>query len=183
MGLGKALVAAAMIVLTALPACAPKVPPPPPAMELVAPPRIEPRQADRVVIHKQRRRLLLMADGQVFREYRVALGFNPVGHKVREGDGRTPEGLYHIDLRKRDSNFHRALRISYPDDDDIRRAAARGVSPGGAIMIHGLPNGKGWVGAAHSISDWTDGCIAVSNDEMDEIWRMVPLGVPVEILP
>lgn len=138
---------------------------------------------DRIVVEKGARRLLLLADGRAVRTYAVALGRNPFGHKVRQGDGRTPEGTYLIDLRKADSRFHRALRISYPSPADRARARALGVPPGGDIMIHGLPAGYGDVGPYHRITNWTKGCIAVTNEEIEEIWSLVPAGTPVEIRP
>jgi len=103
--------------------------------------------------------------------------------KEREGDGRTPEGHYIIDSRDAASNYHKALHISYPNQQDRARAAKLGVPPGGAIMIHGLPNGMGWLGSAHRLYDWTLGCIAVTDEEIDEIWNMVPVGTAVEIRP
>lgn len=138
--------------------------------------------ADHILIEKSKRTLSLYRSGRVLRTYSVALGPNPVGHKQQQGDGRTPEGRYVIDFRKPDSRFHRALHISYPNAEDRRRAHRRGVSPGGDIMIHGLPNGSK-LGAAHRLNDWTLGCIAVTNDEMEEIWRVVPNGTSVEIRP
>ena len=140
-------------------------------------------KADRVVVHKGARRLLLMRNGDVLRRYRIALGFNPIGPKVRQGDGRTPEGEYRLDGRNPESEFYRAIRISYPAPRDTFRAAQLGVAPGGAIMIHGLPNGMGVIGETHAKWDWTDGCIAVTNSEMDEIWARVDDGTPIEILP
>jgi len=119
----------------------------------------------------------------VLREYRVALGRNPRGPKRNQGDGRTPEGRYVIEARSAYSGFHRALRISYPNDEDRDFAARAGVAPGGNVMIHGLPNAAGWVGDAHRGFDWTDGCIAVTDDEMDEIWELVDDGTPIEIRP
>ena len=139
--------------------------------------------ADRIVVEKAARTLSLYRDGQLLKTYRVALGRNPKGHKERQGDSRTPEGTYVIDFRKPDSRFHRALHISYPSAEDRRRARARGVHPGGDIMIHGLPNGTGAIGAAHRLRDWTDGCIAVTNEEIEEIWRLVPNGTKIEIRP
>jgi murein L,D-transpeptidase YafK len=139
--------------------------------------------ADLVFIEKKTRRLTLFRGGKPLRSYRVALGFEPVGKKTTEGDGRTPEGRYIIDRRKPNSRYHRALHISYPNAQDKRQAAARGVSPGGDIMIHGLMNGTGWLGKAHLLRDWTLGCIALTNEEIDEIWRMAPDGTTVEIVP
>lgn len=142
-----------------------------------------PGPADRVVVEKSARRLVLMADGAAIRSYSVALGAEPIGHKQREGDERTPEGLYFVDARNPDSSFHLSLRISYPDAQDRARAEAAGVDPGGLIMIHGLPNGLGWIGPLHRLLDWTDGCIAVTSGEMDEIWESVAIGTPVLIEP
>jgi murein L,D-transpeptidase YafK len=140
-------------------------------------------RADLVVVDKAERRLALMRDGEVLKSYRVALGGDPRGHKQREGDGRTPEGRYAIDGRNPASSFHRALHVSYPDGQDRARAAASGDRPGGDIMIHGIRNGLGWLGPLHRLVDWTDGCIAVTDAEIREIWRAVPTGTPVEIRP
>jgi murein L,D-transpeptidase YafK len=139
--------------------------------------------ADRIVIDKSDRRLSLYRRNRLLKTYDIALGPNPNGHKEREGDGRTPEGSYVIDSRNRNSAFHRSLHISYPNDRDRRRARRLGVSPGGDIMIHGLPNGMGAIGKAHLLRDWTQGCIAVTNAEIEEIWRVVPDGTRVEIRP
>jgi murein L,D-transpeptidase YafK len=139
--------------------------------------------ADRVVIEKAAHTLSLYRNGRLLKTYNVALGPNAKGPKEREGDGRTPEGQYIIDSRKPDSDFHRALHISYPNAEDRRRARKLGVSPGGAIMIHGLPNGMGSLGKAHRLHDWTQGCIAVTNKEIEEIWRVVPNGTRVDIKP
>lgn len=139
--------------------------------------------ADRVVVEKGTRTLSLYRGAKLLKSYKIALGKNPVGPKRREGDGRTPEGSYVVDFRKADSKFHRALHISYPNAEDRRRARERGVNPGGAIMIHGLPNGRGAIGASHRVRDWTDGCIAVTNEEIEEIWRVVPNGTAIVIRP
>lgn len=137
-----------------------------------------------VLVEKGERRLqLLGADGTVLKSYTIALGGDPLGHKQREGDGRTPEGRYTIDWRNPQSAYHLSLHISYPDQDDTRRANERGEDPGGMIMIHGMRNGLGWLGSLHQYVDWTDGCIAVTNAEMDEIWQLVPNGTPIEIRP
>ncbi|HEX7706315.1 MAG TPA: L,D-transpeptidase family protein [Thermoanaerobaculia bacterium] len=140
-------------------------------------------KADRVVIRKSSESLALVRDGQVLRSYPVSFGANPVGHKQQEGDERTPEGVYVIDYRKSDSAFHRALHISYPNSDDVERAARSGVDPGGLIMIHGLPNRAPFIGRLHRLVNWTDGCIAVTNREMDQIWAAVDDGTVVEIYP
>lgn len=124
-----------------------------------------------------------MHAGKVISSYRIALGGNPVGPKTRQGDRRTPEGTYVIDSRNAQSHYHRSLHISYPDAADRERARKLGVSPGGDIFIHGLPNGYGAIGAAHRLHDWTDGCIAVTDQEIEEIWKLVDNGTPVEIRP
>ena len=140
-------------------------------------------QADRVVVHKKERTLELLKDGSAFRRYKIALGAQPLGPKSQQGDHRTPEGIYVIDRRNEHSQFYRALHISYPNADDQARAQKLGVSAGGDIMIHGLPNGFGWIGASHRLKDWTEGCIAVTDKEMDEIWKLVPDGTSIEIDP
>lgn len=139
--------------------------------------------ADRVLVEKAARRLSLLRDGNRLKVYRVALGGDPIGAKEQEGDQRTPEGIYVIDFHKEDSDYHRALHVSYPDSRDIERAEAQGVSPGGDIMIHGIRNGRGWIGAFHRRTDWTAGCIAVTDFEIEEIWRAVVDGTPIEIRP
>lgn len=138
-------------------------------------------RADRLVVLKSRRTLELYRGAALLRSYVVALGGTPVGPKQQEGDRRTPEGSYVLDYRKVDSSFHRALHVSYPSAADRASAAARGVAPGGLIMVHGLPNGLGFLGRAHRALDWTNGCIAVTNHEIEEIWRVVPDGTPIEI--
>jgi murein L,D-transpeptidase YafK len=138
-------------------------------------------RADFVLVEKARHSLTLFSHGRALRTYKVALGHGGLAHKRREGDGLTPEGRYRIDRRNARSRFHRALHISYPSARDIAAARARGERPGGDIMIHGLPNGSGWLGAEHRMMDWTNGCIAVTDEEIEEIWRAVPDGTAVEI--
>ncbi len=140
-------------------------------------------RADRIVVHKGERVLVLMAGDVTLKWYRISLGREPVGAKQREGDGRTPEGRYRIDYRNPASGYHLALHISYPDAKDRARARKAGVSPGGDIMIHGMRNGYGWIGQLHRLVDWTNGCIAVTDTEMDEIWRAVANGTEIEIRP
>lgn len=140
-------------------------------------------RADRILVEKAARRLTLLRGDAVLARYDVALGVDPIGHKQREGDGRTPEGIYKIDFKNARSRFHLALRISYPNAADGDSARGRGVPPGGDIMIHGLPNGLGWLGDWHRVRDWTDGCIAVTNAEIDEIWAATDVGTPIEIKP
>ena len=139
--------------------------------------------ADRVVVEKSARKLTLFRGETPLKSYSVALGRAPEGTKEREGDHRTPEGRYVIDAHKLDSSFHRALHISYPSPADSAAAAQRGVKPGGDIMIHGLRNGLGWLGAFHRVVDWTAGCIAVTDKQIEEIYRTVPNGTPIEIRP
>ena len=139
--------------------------------------------ADRIVLEKSARRLTLFQNGRVLKTYSVALGREPIGPKKYEGDQRTPEGIYRIDFHKPDSDYHLALHISYPEQHDIDRAAVQNLSAGSDIMIHGLPNGRGWIGRFHRRSDWTAGCIAVADFEMEEIYRAVPDGTPIELRP
>jgi murein L,D-transpeptidase YafK len=140
-------------------------------------------KADLVVVEKSKRELTIFSEGTPLKTYRVALGRVPIGPKSREGDKRTPEGRYTIDYRKADSGYFRALHISYPSQVDADSARKDGVSPGGDIMIHGLRNGFGWLGKLHRFADWTLGCVAVTNEEMEELWRAVPDGTPVELKP
>ncbi|HZE13890.1 MAG TPA: L,D-transpeptidase family protein [Chthoniobacterales bacterium] len=139
--------------------------------------------ADRIVVEKAARRLTLFRNGEALKSYSVALGRAPVGAKEQEGDQRTPEGIYKVDFHKPDSDYHLALHISYPEQHDIDRAAVQGLSAGSDIMIHGLPNGRGWIGRFHRRSDWTAGCIAVADFEIEEIYRAVPDGTPIELRP
>ena len=141
---------------------------------------------DKVVVYKGERRLELWHKAERVKSYRISLGQNPIGHKQREGDSRTPEGDYTIDWRNPKSRFHKSLHISYPNAEDKARARAKGVSPGGDIMIHGLPNS---MDDNHpdaelmSQHDWTDGCIAVKNRDIEEIWKAVPDGTPITLYP
>ena len=139
--------------------------------------------ADRILIEKSTRRLMLISQGEVLKSYKIALGGNPIGPKERKGDNKTPEGTYVIDARNRDSRFHLSLHISYPNERDKKRAKELGVSPGGDIMIHGIKNGLSWVGDAHTGVDWTQGCIAVTDQEIEEIDKLAPNGTIVEIRP
>jgi murein L,D-transpeptidase YafK len=138
-------------------------------------------KADRILVEKSARRLTLLHQGKRVKSYSISLGWNPIGHKEEEGDGRTPEGVYSIDFHKPESDYHRALHISYPSASDRARAIERGVSPGGDIMIHGLRNGTGAPGAAPPPRDWTAGCIAVTDQEIEEIYRAVADGTPIDI--
>lgn len=138
---------------------------------------------DRILIEKSTRRLMLISQGEVIKTYKIALGGNPIGPKERQGDNKTPEGTYVIDSRNRDSRFHLSLHISYPNERDKKRAKELGVSPGGDIMIHGIKNGFSSVGDAHTEVDWTKGCIAVTDQEIEEIEKLAPNGTIVEIRP
>ncbi len=140
-------------------------------------------RVDQVIVIKSQRTLTLLSQGKVLKTYKVALGGAPIGAKEQQGDHKTPEGHYFLDRRNAKSRFYKSIHVSYPDEQDKKRAAQRDVSPGGDIMVHGLPNGFGWLGATHRNMDWTDGCIAVTNAEMDEIWELVADGTPIEIKP
>jgi murein L,D-transpeptidase YafK len=140
-------------------------------------------RATLILVEKSARRMTLLHDGEVLATYPISLGGAPVGPKQQEGDQRTPEGRYFIDFRHARSHEHLALRISYPNATDRTSAQRRGGAPGGDIMIHGLPNGLGWLGRLHLWLDWTDGCVAVTDRQMDEIWPLVAMGTPVEIRP
>jgi murein L,D-transpeptidase YafK len=135
------------------------------------------------LIEKKARRLTLYSKGQPIKVYKVALGRNPEGAKEREGDNKTPEGIYSIDSRNYKSGYHLALHTSYPSEKDEQLAKQRGVSPGGNIMIHGIKNGMSWIGSYHTWLDWTQGCIAVTNTEIEDIDKLVPNGTVVEIRP
>ncbi|MCX8070775.1 MAG: L,D-transpeptidase family protein [Thermodesulfovibrionales bacterium] len=138
---------------------------------------------DNIVVLKSHRIMLMMKEGDIVKSYRISLGKEPKGHKTSEGDKKTPEGLYFIEYKKADSKFYKALKISYPNEQDRLKASSLGLSPGGLIMIHGLPKDKETLGRFHRRIDWTDGCIAVTNEEIDEIWEMVSVGTPVFISP
>ena len=138
---------------------------------------------DRIVVQKSARKLFVYRDGRLLKSYSVALGSNPVGPKLQEGDLKTPEGIYSVDSRNPKSLFHLALHISYPSEADTTRAAAEGVPAGFDIMIHGLPNDHGWIGAFHRWHDWTAGCIALTDEEIEELYRVTPDRTTVEILP
>lgn len=143
----------------------------------------QPEQADHIVIIKSSRTMTLMDGDKILRSYRVALGEQPVGPKRMQGDHKTPEGEYVIDAKNAHSQYHLALHISYPNAADREHARKLGVNPGGDIMIHGLPPGYAYLGAQHRQWDWTEGCIAVDNAEIEEIWKLVPVGTRVEIKP
>jgi tetratricopeptide (TPR) repeat protein len=139
--------------------------------------------ADKILIEKEERLLTLISKDKVLKTYKIALGGNPNGPKERQGDNKTPEGTYIIDSRNKDSRYHLSLHISYPNKKDKKRAKELGVSPGGDIMIHGIKNGFSWIGNFHTERDWTNGCIAVTDEEIEEIDKLVPNGTIVEIRP
>lgn len=139
-------------------------------------------RADKVLVMKHERRLVILRNGVILKSYKVSIGRNP-GRKIRRGDNRTPEGIYRIDRRNPGSRFYKALHISYPNASDIDTALKSGAPPGEEISIHGLPRGFEDLGTSHAVRNWTKGCIAVSNAEMDELWQLVPDGTPVEIIP
>jgi murein L,D-transpeptidase YafK len=141
------------------------------------------QRASRIVVEKGARKLTLLRPDAALRTYDVSLGSAPTGPKLQEGDGRTPEGRYTIDFKNARSRFHLALRISCPGPQERDAALKRGVAPGGDIMIHGLPRGLGWLGKFHLLRDWTEGCIAVDNRAIEEIWRLVDIGTVIEIRP
>ena len=139
--------------------------------------------ADRVVIEKGARQLHLMQDGKAFRTFKIALGIRPEGDKKQEGDFKTPEGKYTLDRRNPNSEYFLSIHVSYPNSADRREAAKLGVNPGGAIMIHGQPNSPSRSEAYYRTQDWTNGCIAVSNSDMIDIWLMTSENTPIEIRP
>ena len=140
-------------------------------------------KADRVVVAKSNRQLYMLRDGEVLCSYRVALGWQPVGTKIYQGDGRTPEGSYRISAFNERSRFYRSLRISYPNEHDLAVARVLGQSVGGDIMVHGLAPERSAYGADHWRFNWTNGCIAVTNKEIDEIWQRLEIGTPIDIRP
>jgi murein L,D-transpeptidase YafK len=138
---------------------------------------------DYILIKKKARLLETYSKHQLVKSYNIALGSSPVGHKEKEGDGKTPEGIYKIILKNPKSSYHLSLKISYPSSQDIANAKALNLNPGSNIMIHGIKNGFGWIGKYHSMLDWTRGCIAVSNLEIEEIYSTIQIGSVVEIRP
>ena len=139
--------------------------------------------ADSILIVKHTHTLTLFRDGQPIKQYRVALGRGGLGPKDHAGDNKVPEGTYRIVSRNPHSAFYRSLHVGYPTPQQITAAESRGIDPGGDIMIHGIRNGLGWLGPAHRLVDWTKGCIAVTDPEMDQIWSSVPDGTTIEIRP
>jgi murein L,D-transpeptidase YafK len=140
-------------------------------------------RADLVIVSKSESRLYLERAGKRFASFKVAFGGDPHGHKLQEGDERTPEGEYVLDSKNPSSGYYKAIHISYPNAQDRAAAKVRGVSPGGQVMIHGQKNGLGWLAPIAQLFDWTDGCIALSNDDMKAVWKAVDVGTPIEINP
>lgn len=175
--------AATLVAIARLtPACADGISGAQPSDSLIAPAEPLPL-VDRVLVRKGERRLLLMHGGNVVRSFHVSLGLSPTGQKERAGDFRTPEGSYRLEARNPRSDFFMSIKVSYPNPDDQRRAHARHWDTGGSIMIHGLPNHLRHDPDYYLSHDWTDGCIAVSDSDMTEIWLLVPDDVPIDILP
>jgi murein L,D-transpeptidase YafK len=141
------------------------------------------KPADKILIEKKARRITLLQGSAAIRTYTIALGNTPEGPKTCQGDGRTPEGRYTIDGRNKKSRYHWSLHISYPNETDRTAARKQKCNPGGDIFIHGLPNGLGWIGKAHTVRNWTQGCIAMTDSEIEEIWNLAPNGTVVEIKP
>jgi murein L,D-transpeptidase YafK len=139
--------------------------------------------ADLVIVEKANRQLFLLKEGEILRTFKIALGMAPVGHKQAEGDFRTPEGRYRLDARNPNSEFFLSIHVSYPNLNDVREARARGVDPGGSIMIHGQPNAPTRSETYYRTQDWTNGCVAVSNSDMIDIWLMTGDNTPIEIRP
>ncbi len=138
---------------------------------------------DQIKIIKSERKLFTYSKGKLLKTYKISLGKNPIGQKLKEGDGKTPEGYYEVIAKNPKSAYHLSLKISYPNSKQIEEAKKVSINPGGDIMIHGIRNGLGFIGKYHSLIDWTQGCIAVSNREIEEIYNSTSVGTKVEILP
>jgi murein L,D-transpeptidase YafK len=154
-----------------------------PSLLALAQPAQAAPSVERLVVYKSEHTLLVVVDGRVYRSYRVALGKAPHGGKLCRGDNRTPEGAYFVARRMSQSHYHLALSLSYPSPMDVQRARDYGCDPGGDIEIHGLTRGAEWIGEYHAERDWTNGCIALTNEQITELYRMVSVGTPVEIYP
>ena len=146
-------------------------------------PQNQPEKADKILVLKSERKLHLLKAGRVLKTFDISLGLVPLGHKQREGDFRTPEGVYYLETRNANSDYFLSIKVSYPNTLDVARAQAQGVDPGGQIMIHGLPNTPKYDTRRYHGWDWTDGCIAVSNSDMVDIWLMTGDATPIEIRP
>ncbi|HLW27533.1 MAG TPA: L,D-transpeptidase family protein [Kiloniellales bacterium] len=187
------VIALGFTALLALPAAA-DVPRPPPAkpeqslvqqsnLTLPAAREVQGPRADYILVNKSERYLKLFSDGEEIAHFPIQLGKQPIGHKLYEGDNRTPEGVYYIDWRNPESHYFRSLRISYPNSEDRAQAEAAGLDPGGMIMIHGMPNNVDYRLEVQDQKDWTNGCIALSDGDMLAVWDMVDVGTAIEILP
>jgi murein L,D-transpeptidase YafK len=141
------------------------------------------QKADLVVVRKSEARLYLESGGKSFASFRASFGSQPVGHKQQEGDERTPEGRYVLDSKNANSAFYRSIHISYPNTQDVASAKKRGVKPGGQVMVHGQKNGFGWLASVAQWFNWTDGCVGLSNKDMNAVWNAVDVGTPIEIYP
>ena len=140
-------------------------------------------KADMVIVDKSERMLYLKKGDKIFKSFPIVLGDNPIGHKQQEGDRRTPEGHYVLDFKNRNSKYYKSIHISYPNKEDVRNARKRGVKPGSGIVIHGSPGGISFSSRFKRREDWTDGCIAVGNSDMNQIWNAVDVNTPILILP
>lgn len=140
-------------------------------------------KATKIIVKKADRKMMLYAKDKLLKTYNISLGGDPVGHKVQEGDGKTPEGNYTISYKNPASRFHKSLKISYPNSVDVAHAKKLGVSAGGDVMIHGLGKDFSYLGKMHTLYDWTLGCISVTNEEIDEIWKIVDVGTSIQIDP
>ena len=141
------------------------------------------QKADAVLVIKSEKRLYLLNKGWQFASFRVTFGADPVGHKQAQGDEKTPEGQYILDYKNRNSKFYKSIHVSYPNAQDRKNARRLGVSPGGDIMIHGQANGYGWASPLVQFFSWTNGCVALSDKDMDKVWTAVDPGTPIEIRP
>lgn len=141
------------------------------------------KEIDRIEVFKSKRRMKVYSEGMLLKTYRISLGKNPVGHKQFEGDCKTPEGIYSIDGRNPNSAFHKNLGISYPNENDLEKAKRLEKPAGGDIKIHGLRNGRGYISKFHRWKDWTAGCIAVTDIEIDELYDAVKIGAEIQIYP
>lgn len=140
-------------------------------------------KADLVVVNKSERMLYLKKGEEIFKSFPIVLGENPIGHKQQEGDQRTPEGRYVLDFKNKNSKYYKSIHISYPNEEDVRSAKKRGVNPGRGIVIHGSPGGIAFSSRFKRNEDWTDGCIAVGNSDMNQIWNAVDVNTPIVIVP
>lgn len=153
------------------------------ALLLLAAPALALEKADFVLVDKSDQRLYLYRGERLLAALPVVFGGNPQGHKQQEGDQRTPEGRYVLDYKKADSGYYRAIHISYPNAADVASAQARGVAPGGLIMLYGQRNGWGWAAFLTQRFNWTNGCVALSDADMEQVWQSVDVGTPIELRP